>query len=324
MQNIKEHIKQNKYKSVYLLYGSEDYLKKLYKNKLKISILDQSDEMNYSYFEGKNIDVYKVIAIAETLPFFSDRRLIIIENSGLFKAQSDLADYMKEVPETTHFVFVESEVDRRNRLFKAVKNIGTISLMDGMDERNLKLWIASILAKDKKKITGNSIAYLLEKVGIDMENLSNEIEKLICYAIDREVISNEDIDAVCVTQVTSKIFQMIDAIAMKKQNTALSLYYDLLILKERPLSILYLITRHFNILLQIKELTNSGYNNSVMSQKVGIPPFTVGKYVSQSKNFTKELLMKVLKSCTDTEEQIKTGRLIDQMSIELLIVEYSS
>ncbi len=323
MQNIKEHIKRNEYKSVYLLYGAEDYLKKLYKNKLKDGILGDSDDMNYSYFEGKGVDVHKVTEIAETLPFFNDRRLIIIENSGLFKAQSDLADYIKDIPETTHIVFVESEVDKRNRLFKAVKDVGTISQMDGMDENNLKLWITSLLNKSRKKITGNTLMYLITKVGTDMENLSNEIEKLVCYAIDREIITEDDVEAVCTTQITGKIFQMIDAIASKKQSAALQMYYDLLTLREKPLSILFLITRHFNILLQVKELNEHGYNGTVIGQKIGIPPFSVAKYITQSKNFSKKLLTSALHSCADIEEQVKTGRMMDQMGVELLIVEYS-
>lgn len=323
MQNIKEHIKRNEFKPVYLLYGAEDYLKKLYKNKLKDGILGSSDEMNYSYFEGKGIDTNKIIEIAETLPFFSDRRIIMIENSGLFKTQTDLADYMKNIPSTTHFVFVENEIDKRNRLYKAVKEIGTISEMNGLDENNLKLWITSLLSKNGKKITNNTLMFLLSKSGTDMENLSNEIEKLICYALDREVITDEDIEEVCTAQITGKIFQMIDAIGSKKQSTALTLYYDLLTLREKPLSILFLLSRHFNILLQVKELNEHGYNGSIIGQKIGIPPFTVSKYITQSKNFTKKLLTNALHSCADIEEQVKTGRMMDQMGVELLIIEYS-
>ena len=161
MKNIKEHIKLNSFKPVYLLYGTESYLKKLYKDKLKVAILNTSDEMNYSYFEGKGIEIPKLIEIANTLPFFSDKRLIMIENSGLFKSSNDLADYIKQIPDTTHIVFVENEVDKRNRLFKAVKDVGTISEMNSMDEANLKLWVASILSKDKKMVTEDTILYLL-------------------------------------------------------------------------------------------------------------------------------------------------------------------
>lgn len=324
MKNIKEHIKLNQFKPAYLLYGSESYLKKLYKDKLKIAILDGSDDMNYSYFEGKGVDVSKVIEIANTLPFFSNRRLIIIENSGLFKSQNDLADYIKEMPETTHIIFVESEVDKRNRLFKAVKDKGNISEMNSMDEKNLKLWIASLLLKDQKKITEDSILYLISKTGTDMENIQNEVEKLICYTYDKEIITNEDIEEVCTTQITGKVFLMIDAIGSRNQDRALELYYDLLALREKPMTILFLIARHFNILVQVKELAELGYNNTVISQKTGQMPFAISKYINQSKNFTDKMLKEALETCTDVDEQVKTGKLIDKIGVEILIVKYSS
>lgn len=324
MNSIKEHIKLNTYKPVYLLYGAESYLKNLYKKKLKEGILLGSDEMNYSHFEGKGIETKEVIEIAETLPFFSDRRLIMIENSGLFKSQNDLADYIREIPEATHIVFVETEVDKRNRLFKAVKDVGVISEMNGMDGKNLKLWIASALKKENKKIKESTLMYFLNKSGTDMENISQELEKLICYTMGREVITVEDIDAVCTTQISNKIFQMIDAIASKKQSYALSLYYDLISLREKPLSILFLITRHFNILYQVKELAAANVNNKVISQKAGVPPFAVGKYIAQAKNFSTKTLKGALDTCVDIEERVKTGRLIDTMGVELLIVQYSS
>ncbi len=280
--------------------------------------------MNYTYFEGKQVNVSKVVDIANTLPFFSDRRLIVIENSGYFKNQNDLADYIKDFPDTTHIVFVESEIDKRNRLYKAVKDIGTISEMNGMDENNLKLWIASLLDKDKKKITGETILHLLSKVGTDMENIQNEVEKLCCYAYDRDIITIADVEEVCSSQISGKIFQMIDAIGSKNQKQALDLYYDLLALKEKPMSILFLITRQFNILLQVKDLVSLGFNNTIISQKTGLMPFTIGKYVSQSKNFKKDVLKDALTSCVSMEEQVKTGRMIDKICVELLIVQYSA
>ncbi len=324
MKNIKEHIKLNQFKPAYLLYGTESYLKKLYKSKLKDAIVGNGDDMNYTYFEGKQVNVSKVVDIANTLPFFSDRRLIVIENSGYFKNQNDLADYIKDFPDTTHIVFVESEIDKRNRLYKAVKDIGTISEMNGMDENNLKLWIASLLDKDKKKITGETILHLLSKVGTDMENIQNEVEKLCCYAYDRDIITIADVEEVCSSQISGKIFQMIDAIGSKNQKQALDLYYDLLALKEKPMSILFLITRQFNMLLQVKDLVSLGFNNTIISQKTGLMPFTIGKYVSQSKNFKKDVLKDALTSCVSMEEQVKTGRMIDKICVELLIVQYSA
>lgn len=323
MQAIKEHIKANQYKPVYLLYGAEDYLKHLYRDKLKAGILGEGDAMNYSCFKDKDAQESAVIEIAETMPFFAEHRLIVIENSGWFKNQSGFADYIREMPVTTHIVFVENEVDKRSRSYKAVKEVGTISEMTAMDEKNLKLWIASRLDADHKKITGKTVQFLIQKCGSDMETLSNELEKLVCYAYDRQAITDQDVEEVCTTRITGKIFQMIDAIGYGRQAEAMNLYYDLLALREKPMTILYLIARHFNILLEVKELRQSGEQNSAIASKVGIPPFAVNKYCQQTEHFTKGKLLEALGACTNTEELVKTGRMGDQLGVELLLVEFS-
>ena len=170
--------------------------------------------MNYAYYEGKNVDVKEVIDLAETLPFFSERRLLVFENTGFFKsAGAELAEYVKEMPQTTFFVFVENEVDKRSKLYKAVKAKGRIVELSAQDEATLKRWVAGIVRKENKQISENCIVYLLNKIGTDMENIQRELEKLFCYTLERESITKEDIDAVCVTQITNHIFDMVHAVA---------------------------------------------------------------------------------------------------------------
>lgn len=135
MNVIREHIKSGNFKQFYLIYGNEPYLVKLYRDKLKDAVLGDADQMNFSRFEGKDIDLKEVNAIAQTLPFFSDRRLILIENSDLFKVQSDLSDILSEAPESSVFVFVEKEVDKRNKAYKFIKERGIISEMNTLDEK---------------------------------------------------------------------------------------------------------------------------------------------------------------------------------------------
>jgi len=323
MKVIKEHIKAGSFKPFYLLYGSEGYLKKLYREKLKAAILGENNDINYSYFDGKDLNLKEVIEVSQTLPFFCDRRLIIIENSNLFKTSSDLCDMLHDTPDSTILLFVENEVDKRNKLFKMVKDQGNVSEMNGLDGKNLKLFVVSLLEQGGKHITENLVTYFLDKTGTDMENICNEVEKIISYTMDRDVITAQDIDAVVTIQTIGKIFQMIDAIGSKQQNKALAMYYDLLSLREKPMSILFLIIRHFNILLQVKDLQGRSYNPTTISEMVGIPPFAASKYLNQSKNFTSKRLKEALEFGVDTEEQIKTGRMIDKIGIELFIITFS-
>ncbi|GAB5616384.1 DNA polymerase III subunit delta [Faecalimonas canis] len=325
MKSLNEDLKTGKFKQVYLLFGEENYLKKQYKDRLTKALISEEDTMNYAYYEGKGIDVREIIDLAETMPFFSERRLIVIENSGFFKnATPELAEYMKDIPETTYFVFVETELDKRSKLFKAVKDKGRIVELARQDEKTLARWIYGNVKKEGKQITESSIYYLLSKCGTDMENLQKEMEKLFCYTLDKEVIQIEDIDAICTTQITNEIFDMVNAVAEKKQKRALDRYYDLLALKEPAMRILYLLSRQFRLLMEVKEMTGQGYDKKSIASKSGLHPFAVGKYIEQSRRFSKKELRNILEDSVDIEERVKTGRLQDVLAVELFIVKYSS
>ena len=325
MKMLAEDIKNGSFKSSYLLYGEEAYLRTQYKNRLKNALADPSDTMNFSRFEGKGINPAEIISLAETLPFFAERRLILIEDSGFFKNKCDeLADYLPNMPDTTCLLFVETEVDKRNRLYKAVQKYGRVTEFQLQDERTLMKWILGTLKKENKKITESTLQLFLERTGSDMENIHMELEKLLSYTIGREVITSEDVEKICTMQTTGQIFEMIRAIAEKKQRLALDLYYDLLALKEPPMRILFLIARQFNQLLLVKSLTAKGMDRASVASKAQVAPFIAGRLMTQARSFTMQQLRNAVQDCVDAEEAVKTGRMTDVLSVEILIVKYSA
>ena len=224
MKTIDEDIKSGQFKKIYLLYGDEAYLKKQYKDKLKKALVQPDDTMNFTAYEGKDTNPKEVIDLSETLPFFADRRVILIENSGFFKGScEELAEYMPQVPDTTLFLFVEEEVDKRSKLYKAVKNVGKIVEFTTQTEELLTRWILTRLKKEGKNITGSVMQLFLSKTGTDMGNIDRELEKLICYCMDKDVIEAKDVEAVTTEQTTNKIFDMVNAIAEHNQKKALEL-----------------------------------------------------------------------------------------------------
>ncbi|MDO4313556.1 MAG: DNA polymerase III subunit delta [Eubacteriales bacterium] len=321
MKSLNEDIKKGQFKNVYLLYGEEDYLKKQYKGRLTNAMLPEGDTVNYAYFEGKGIPVAQMIDLAETMPFFAERRLIVVENSGLFKGSaSELAEYIKTMPETACFLFVENEVDKRGKLYKAVKDKGRIVELGRQDERTLVLWLLGMMKQEKKRVQESTVRYILSKTGTDMENLEKEMEKLFCYTLDRDEITVQDVDAVCTTQITNRIFEMVEAVAKQEKKKALDYYYDLLALKEPPMRILFLLTRQFKLLLEVQNLLKKGMSRKQIAEEAGLHPFVAGKYMEQCRNFREADLRAIMEEGVNLETDVKTGRLSDVMSVEIFIL----
>ena len=319
MQTLNQDIKEKSFKKIYLLYGDEPFLVGSYKKKLREAITG-GDTMNFNYFEGKNPDVKEIISLADTMPFFADRRLILVDGSGFFKsAQEELAAYLPQMPDTTCLVFAESEVDKRNRLYKRVKELGYAAELNKQDTAQLMRWAAGILGRDGRKISRPVMEYFLERTGDDLENIRMELEKLVSYTMGRDVITKEDVDAVGTVHVTSRVFDMVAAIVAGNTKKAMDLYEDLLTLKEPPMRILFLIARQFNQLLQITELTAAGKDKGAMASALKVPPFAVGKLTAQARAFTRDQILSWVTLCVETEEAVKTGRLSDRLAVELLI-----
>ena len=324
MKMLLEDIKNNSFKKVYLLYGDEAYLRTQYKQRLRAALVSPDDTMNQAFFEGKGCDPKEIIDLAETMPFFAQRRYIGVDDSGFFKNKCDeLADYLAQIPDSTCLVFTETEVDKRSRMFKAVKDNGRVVEFATQDEKTLTRWIWKQLLQEKKGITDEALGLFLEKTGTDMENISRELEKLISYCLDRETITPQDVEEICTTQTTNKIFDMINAIAERRQKLALDLYYDLLALKEPPMRILFLLARQFNQLLSVRSLMSKGYDKNAIASRLSMSPFIAGKYIQQARRFTTEALAQAVEDCVRTEEAVKTGRMEDILSVELLIIRYS-
>ena len=154
------------------MFGEEAFLKKSFKNRLKDAITD-GDTMNYNYYEGKGMNVNEIISLSDTMPFFAEKRLILMEDSGFFKGgqgAEDMTQYMERIPESTCLIFVESEVDKRSKLYKAVKKHGyalnyPIRMQDSWQDGQPVFCL-----RTEKKITGRTMEFFLSKTGDDMEN----------------------------------------------------------------------------------------------------------------------------------------------------------
>ena len=341
MKSIDSDIKEGRFKNIYFLIGVEPYLMRQYRDKLVNALAGEDDGINIKRYSGEIPDVNELISFLDTVPFFAPRRVAVIEDTGIFKSAEDtLASYLPSLPETSYVIFVESYkgthdkgaekkyeqtlVDKRYRLYKEVQKLGRIVEFNRMSRDVLNKWLLKRFKEADLNITRRALELLYEYAGDDMSLLYNESEKIICYRLGHSTIDADDIRAVCVRNIENEIFEMVRAIAVKNRGRALKLYYDLLELKERPMGILTLIVREFNILIKVKMLRSSGKTDDVICKLAGIPKFTVGKYVNTASRFTSEYLEAAITDCADMEEMFKQGRINDIIAVELLIVKYAT
>ena len=320
MKGLDEDIKNGRFSRVYLLYGSEDYLRSLYRKKLSAAICDPGDTMNVSRFEGSSINIPGLIDTAETMPFFSERRLIVVSDSSFFSSSCDeLADYLSSPCPSTYFIFEESKVDKRTRMYKAVSKLGRCVELNPPDTKTLTAWSKKRLKDCGKSIRDNTLIHLFERSGTDMFTLAGELDKLADYTGERTMIEDEDVDAICTVELKNRIFEMLDAATEHRLKQAFELYYELLSQKVSPYMIMAMLFRQFNIMLQVKEMSSSTRNPNDIAGRIGQKPFVVKKSMALASSYSTSFLRSLLNATLSMEQEAKSGRMDDTLAIELML-----
>lgn len=320
-EQLKMNIRSGSLKNMVLLYGEERYLRKQYLGIIIKAFGGVIGDMNTNSYEGKGSEIGKIIDQAETMPLFADRRVMIFQDTGFFKAGGDsLAEYLESPCETTVFIFCESDVDERSKLYKVLAKNGTVAQIDFQSREALQGVIANFLKKENKRISVETASRILDKTGTDMAMLRSELEKLVTYCMDKDVITTEDVETICSENIEDRIFDMLDAIADKNAQKTMQLYYDLLALKVPPIKLLSLLERQFNQLLQVRLLREEGELKDTIAEKLGIRGFFIGKYMSQASHYNSKELKEILRRAVQTDEDIKNGRISDVLGVETLLI----
>lgn len=351
-REILKDIKQNELKTVYLLYGPEMYLKDIILSKIKEKYLDISFEtLNYSYLDGKNVSHDDIVNACETLPFMSEKKLVVVEELPIFKSSSKkessdddkeeessqdgdiLSDYVNSISDTTCLIFIwnGNKVDNRKKIVKNIKKVGRVIELERLKREELDRWTANQFKIHKKNISRNEISYFLSTTSYSDKNtdktlydLENEIKKIINYIGDREEVTKEDIDSTKPKNLENDIFKLVDYISKKNTTGTIELFNEMLLSGEATQKIMYMIIRQMRLLLASKLLREKGYDVKTIGQKINVyHNFIIQKLISQGVGFTERELIEGLEKCRDTDRDIKTGKIDGKLGMEILIVELS-
>ena len=332
MKTINEHIKQNSFVHVYLLYGREQQVIKIYRNRLLKALLgtdsleELKQDMNFSLFVGTPFDATAVIELASSYPFFSEKRVILIENSKAFSSENKaLANCLKNLPETTYIIFTEEEISSKKGLFETIKEVGYAAEINEQPQGYIETWIIKELSNSGKRISRTALDTLLTRTGMDMMRIKNELDKIIAYKGDDTDIKVDDILALVSENPQEQVFKLVDAMSDKKVDLAMKYYVDMLELKVSPQTILRLIERQMRILYQVKDLRDKGFDQYSIGgsvKEIKNPKFA-NKYVNQAAKFSMKEIADCMADCVDLTLKSRTGALTDRMAVELIIVKYS-
>ncbi len=323
----------------YILHGENEFTRSEALTDLKGKFGDPTWlTLNTSVLDGRKLTLDELQHACDAIPFFGDRRLVIVEGllARLEPRGDELGDkpehntltdrliaYLDRLPQTTRLVFLENKALSKGHPVlkyagKLSKDQAYVREFEPLKKHEIGGWIQKRVKNKGGTIHPAAVAQLEAFLGNDLRLLDQEIEKLLTYTGGR-AISETDVRLMVSSVREANIFEMVDAVAARDRRRALGLLHELLDDGQAPLYLLTMIVRQFRILMQLRELAAQGQGPEGIRARLGLHPFVVEKGLRQVRNFSLAQLDAIYDRLLETDAAIKTGRSDPVLALDLLV-----
>ncbi|HKL41233.1 MAG TPA: DNA polymerase III subunit delta [Clostridia bacterium] len=332
---IKE-FNNGEFDNTYLFHGEEQYII----DNLINYLIDQVDpvyrDFNVKLLDWEKNEIEDILSNLETLPFMGDHTFTVVNNVDKMNKELDdtginqLKKYLKSPNESSVLIFLARNIDKRKKMYKALKKHSRIEEFRKLNNNELNKWINKYLSDHDKKIKSQTLNYLIQSYGylnknsdIDLYYITQSLEKIIGYS-DKKEITREVIDKFVEQPIENNIFLLTDALLNSNVEQALNIL-NLMDEKGEPLIlVLFMIIKQFRTIFKIKILTESGLTAKVASKTIGIHPYAGEKAYNQCKKINYHQLRKLMEISIATDKRSKTTGTGNRLLIEYLIAEANS
>ncbi|MCI3923201.1 DNA polymerase III subunit delta [Paenibacillus sp. TRM 82003] len=324
---------QGTIRPVYILHGAETYVMGEWIELLvQTAVNPDTRDFALSKYDLTETPLETVIEDAETLPFLSERKVVVASGAFFLTGGRDPSkvEHRVEALQTyaaspaEHAVLVltvpADKLDERKKLVKALKASAIVLPFPLLGPAELQQWVKKKASGWGTTIEDEAVEELLTCVGGSCAKLASEIEKLSLYAGKGETIRKEMVSTLAVRTSEQNVFLLVEEIAKLRPERAMTIFHDLLREKEEPIKLLVLIARQFRMMLGAKELAKQGFSQAQIASQLGAHPFAIKMAAEQAKRFRSETLERLMKELADLDYAMKTGGIDKQLGLELFIL----
>ena len=307
----------------YLYYGDDISLINNEVSKLKNKIGISGDII---YYDIENIS--DIVVESSTIGMFNPYKFIVIDTSSYFSSKKDmdissLTNYFDNYNVNSYLIFTygSSSIDSRRKLFKLISDKGVVKKLEANSEY-LNDFISNYIKDNGYSMDMNSMSYLLSRCDNNIDNIRNELDKLMLYKLNDKVITREDISLLTIDDINDTVFELVSSILKNNNEKAMKLYYNFINNGMDVSQIIAVISNQIRLLFQVKRLYNSVKSNDEIAKILEFKSVYMVKYLlSDCYYYSEGDLLKYLSKLADIDKAIKTGNGDGRLLLELFIAK---
>ncbi|MFX3624459.1 MAG: DNA polymerase III subunit delta [Ectobacillus sp.] len=331
MNALHKKLKQKQFAPFYLLYGTETYFINETVNMLLAQALAEEDrEFNVVSYDLEEAYVEDVVEDARTLPFFGERKVLLVKSPLFLTSQKEkieqnvnvLMEYIEEPSPFTIMVFIVpfEKLDERKKITKLLKKHAEVLEANAMQVQDVRKWIEGQADEHGVRIEEEAVTTLLELAGTNVMMLSQEMDKLCLYTGKNGRVTRDLVMELVPKSIEQNVFALVEKVVKKDIAGAMRILEELLAQQEEPIKILALLTGQFRLLYQVQELGQRGYGQNQMASHLGVHPYRVKLAMNQTSAFSAQELKKIIDALANADYDMKTGKMDKRLILEFFIM----
>ncbi|MDP2729371.1 MAG: DNA polymerase III subunit delta [Dehalococcoidales bacterium] len=328
---------------LYILHGQDDFSLAQALEKMKGEVGGPATlAVSTINLEGQEITPEQLKTVAETVPFLTEKRLVIVKGllgrfepqdrrprqKGTVRAADRQNEYkpfgvcLSTIPESTILVLVDGKISNRNPLFRELAAKAVVKNFSPPRRDELQNWVRKRVAEEGGSISPGAVNLLTRLVGNNLWTMASEINKLVLFVSDRR-IEEDDVKKVVSHTQQSSVFAMVDAILEFKVEAGERLLQEQL-LREPPAYLLFMLARQVQLVVRARELRSQGKTKTEIQNRLGLAPFALDRTLEQAGKYSLPRLKEVYRHLLETDLRIKTGKYDGELALNILVAELCS
>lgn len=314
---------------LYLVTGPEVYLRQGFIQRLARHVLGDVYDSGLGFHRLREVDgaLSSVGAVLRTVPMFGAQRVVVAEGWEPLTSRAKkvnepavavLTQMMEHLGPQSILVFDTADSEKRSAVVQFIREHGAVVNCQTPGSHEAANWLRRRAADRGYALEQPAASMMVATVGSELQRLERELDKVLLYAGEQEVVGTTEVAAVVSGQGQWRIFDLLDAIGQQQSAAALQALSQLLSLGEPPLRVLAMMARHMVQLLQTKLLVEEGTPSAQVRSQLRVPAFVARKLQAQARHFSTEQLMAAVQACYETDLAIKTGKLAPGLAVEVL------
>lgn len=311
----------------YVIYGEEGYQVKNAVNAAIQKEIGKRDEMNTVVYSALETSCEEILADAQTISFFTDKKCIVVEDSEFLSAKDStgfllepLLEYLKAPMDSTVLILTGSfaKPDMRKKAVKQILSFCKCIVCNRLDKNSLPAYVKEQLQKRNIQVSPACFRLLCERLPYDVGMIHNELDKLELYG---DTITESLIKQLVTRSLEEDVFALVNAVVNKDRRQCFRIWRDLQVLNKDPIYLIVLISSQFHLLYQVKCAMLQGMNRQdEIAEQLGVHPYRVKLALGICHRFTADDLLETLNRLADLDQSIKAGKVDKTLGLELFLL----